>query len=103
MEPGVRPAGQQPDNHAVVLGQQFLGNHLGVLERGQLLGEAVERGPGLVGLAVDDLVVVDDVEGQVIRQVAQPMAVDDAEQVLDGLLVGVGGRSHRDFPLTLTS
>jgi hypothetical protein len=75
MEPDVRPAGHQPDDHLVTLGDQFLGGHRDVTERGELLGEAVEGRAWFVGLAMDDLVVVRYVRGDVIGQVAEPVFV----------------------------
>ena len=96
MHSGVRPAGHEPDGHLAALGDQFLGGHRDVTERGELLGEAVEGRAWFVGLAMDDLVVVDDARGDVIGQVADPVLVHGLEQAADGLLVCPG--SGHVFP-----
>src|ERR1700729_243586 len=56
----------------------------------ELLGKAVEGRAGFVGLAMDDLVVVDDVRSDVIPQVADPVLVHGLEQAADGLLICLG-------------
>ena len=96
MHSGVRPAGHEPDDHLVALGDQFLGSHRDITERGELLGEAVEGRAWFVGLAMDDLVVVGYVRGDVSGQVADSVLVHGLEQAADGLLVCLG--SGHVFP-----